>query len=219
MERTQLDRLLAIFALMAIVAVAAIIAGIIVTGAGQDFFQSAGSADALMRKITGNPGTALGLRLNLGFDNLFIVIYAAYFTVLAVRFQSTVDARIITVALSSILLTALLDAIENHHILTMIHSVQQGLPVTTSESQLQMVLSNVKFHSSYLALVLFSLGFLREGGLGRLIAWVLWLYVALELVSRVMPAEYGRPFALGRTLFFVTSFLLSAIHFRRSMSR
>lgn len=219
MERTYLDHVLAVLAMLAIVTVAALIVSLVATGVGQDFFQSARSVDEMVNKVMGAPNNAMGLRLNIGFDNLFIVLYATYFTVLASRFASTLDARILTVALGSILLTALLDAAENHHFTMMIHSMQHGLPVTVAESQIQMIASNVKFHASYLALALFSIGFLREGGLARAVAWLLWLYIAVELVSRVMPVEYGRTLALVRTVFFVASFLISGIYFGRNASR
>lgn len=218
MEQSYLDRIIAVLAILAVMTVVALIVSLVATGVGQDFFQSARHVDEIVQKVMGAPNNAMGLRLNLGLDNFFIVIYAAYFTVLAARFGSTLDARLITVALAAILVTALLDAAENHHFNMMIHSVQHGLPVTVAESQIQMIASNVKFHASYLALVLFSIGFLREGGLARVIAWLLWLYILVELVSRVMPVEHSRPFALVRTAFFIASFLLSAIYFSRSAS-
>lgn len=219
MEKEHLDRTLAMLAILAMLIVMAMIVAIVTTGVGQDFFQSARPIDEFIGKVTANPNNALGLRINLGLDNLFIVVYATYFVVLAVRFRSTMDSQMITVALGAILLTALLDAIENQHITVMIHSVQHGLPITVAESQLQMVVSSVKFHSSYVALFLFALGFLREGAWGRAIAWVFWLYVVLGLIAMVTPIELARPLALGRTVFFVVSFLLSAMFFRRSASR
>lgn len=215
MGKMNLDQMLSKLAALAILIVIALIVGIVMTGAGQDFFQVARSTEEMVNKVISNPAHALGLRINLGFDNFFIVLYASYFVLLAVRFSATVDSRMITVALSAILLTAFLDAVENGHIMMMIHSIQHGLPVSVTESQGQMVLSHVKFHSSYVALFLFAFGFWKEGGLGRAIASVFWLYALLGLVVMVMPTELARPLALGRTLFFIASFLLSAVFFRR----
>ena len=216
MGSAKLDRTLAGLAGLAMLIVVALIVGIVLTGVGQDFFQSARPTEEFVAKVTTNPAHALGLRINLGLDNLFIVIYATYFVVLAERFNAGMNSRIMTVALSAILLTAFLDAIENAHIMMMLHSIQHALPVSVTESQWQMVLSQVKFHSSYVALFLFALCFWKEGVWGRAIAAVFWLYVLLGLTAMVMPIELARPLALGRTLFFITSFLLSALFFWRA---
>ena len=61
------------------------------------------------------------------------------------------------------MLTLLLDSLENHHIMTTVHALQMGLPVSAADGELQMIASQVKFHASYLATFLFALGFLRLG--------------------------------------------------------
>jgi hypothetical protein len=98
----------------------------------------------------------------------------------------------------------------------MLHSAERGIALSTGESQVQMIASAVKFHSSYLATFLFAFGFLRLGGLGRVIAWSLWLYVPLGVVISALPIEIAGPWALGRTCFFVAAFVLSAVLFGRS---
>ena len=216
MDTTRLDRMLAALAGLAALIVAAMVVGIVSTGMSQDFFQSARPIETHIARLTASPLGAAGLRINLGLDNLFIVVYGAFFVFLAVRLRAILDPWAGTVALAAILLTALLDAIENHHILMMLHAAERGLPLSTGESQIQMILSAVKFHSSYLATFLLAFGFLRLGGLGRAIAWALWLYVPLGVVISVLPIEIAGPWALGRTCFFVAAFVLSAVLFWRS---
>ncbi|HEV3489352.1 MAG TPA: hypothetical protein VG224_02030 [Reyranella sp.] len=216
MDTTSFDRMLAALAGLAALIVAAMVVGIVSTGMSQDFFQSARPIEAHIARLTASPLGAAGLRINLGLDNLFIVVYGAFFVFLAVRLRTVLDPWAGTVALAAILLTAFLDAIENHHILMMLHSAERGLPLSTGESQLQMVVSAVKFHSSYLATFLLAFGFLRLGGLGRAIACALWLYVPLGVVISVLPVETAGPWALGRTCFFVAAFVLSAVLFWRS---
>ena len=216
MDTTRLDRMLAALAGLAALIVAAMVVGIVSTGMSQDFFQSARPIETHIARLTASPLGATGLRINLGLDNLFIVVYGAFFVFLAVRLRAILDPWAGTVALAAILLTALLDAIENHHILMMLHAAERGLPLSTGESQIQMILSAVKFHSSYLATFLLAFGFLRLGGLGRAIAWALWLYVPLGVVISVLPIEIAGPWALGRTCFFVAAFVLSAVLFWRS---
>jgi hypothetical protein len=111
------------------------------------------------------------------------------------------------------MLTVVLDAIENHHIMTMVHSVENGLPLSVTDGQLQMIASQVKFHSSYLAVLLFSFGFLQLGRLGRIIAVVLWCYIPCGVLISVTPVESAQALVLGRTIFFVFAFILSAALF------
>ena len=209
-----MDRMLFALALFATVVVAGIIAGIATTGIGQDLFQVARPIETSIAYLMQKPDGAVGLRLNLGLDNLFILIYAAYFLVLAARFRSTMDPLVRAVALGAMLFTALLDAIENHHIAVMLQSIQQHMPLDAAESQFQMVVTSLKFHVSYFGIALFASGFFKEGGIGRAIAVVMWLYVLLGVVALAMPPEAIRPFVLGRTGFFIASFILAALMFR-----
>jgi hypothetical protein len=97
--------------------------------------------------------------------------------------------------------------------MTMVHSVQNGLPLSVTDGQLQMIASQVKFHASYLAVLLFSFGFLQLGRLGRIIAVVLWCYIPCGVLISVTPVESAQALVLGRTIFFVFAFMLSAALF------
>ena len=121
-----------------------------------------------------------------------MVFYGAFFVLLAVRMGGCVDNRLLTVALAAMLLTVFLDSLENHHIIMMVHSIQSGLPVSVVDGQFQMVASQIKFHSSYLAALLFSFGFLQFGKLGRIIAFVLWAYIPCGILISVLPVEFGQ---------------------------
>jgi hypothetical protein len=57
-----------------------------------------------------------------------MIFYAAFFTVLTVRLREMLDPRLLSVALAALMLTVFLDSLENHHIMTMVYSIQQGLP-------------------------------------------------------------------------------------------
>jgi hypothetical protein len=69
------------------------------------------------------------------------------------------------------------------------------------------------FHASYLAVLLFSFGFLQFGRLGRLIALVLRCYIPCGVLISVVPIESAKALVLERTIFFVFAFILSAILF------
>jgi hypothetical protein len=212
METRALDRTLAILAALAALTVAFMVAGIATTRSSQDFFQSARAVEAYSGHLQA-PLAAFGLRLNLGLDNLFMVFYGAFFAVLAARLRGLLDPRILGVALAALMLTVLLDSFENHHIMTMVHSIEQGLPISVAEGQLQMIASAIKFHASYLGVLLFSFGFLQFGKLGRAIAIALWAYIPCGVLISVMPVEQAKALVLGRTIFFVFAFILSAILF------
>ena len=215
----SLDRALAVLASLCAVVVGLMVVGIVFTKSSQDFYQSARSVQAFAEHLSTAPMVAEGLRINLGLDNLFMVLYAAFFVLLAARLRALVGGRIVTVALSAMLMTVFLDALENHHITMMLHSLENGLPISVGDGQFQMVASQIKFHASYFSIVLFGLGFWRLGKLGRLTALSLWCYVPLGVLISVTPVESAKALVLGRTVFFVFAFVLSACLFARSARR
>ncbi|SHK36766.1 hypothetical protein SAMN05444159_3088 [Bradyrhizobium lablabi] len=212
METRSLDRMLAILATFAALTVAGMAVAILATKGSQDFFQTARPVEAYGAYLS-TPLVAFGLRLNLGLDNLFMLFYGAFFIVLSVRLRDTLGPSLAGTALAAVMLTVVLDSIENHHIMTMVHSIQNGLPLSVTDGQLQMIASQVKFHASYLAVLLFSFGFLQLGKLGRIIAIVLWCYIPCGVLISVIPVEQAKALVLGRTIFFVFAFILSAVLF------
>ncbi|HEX7922679.1 MAG TPA: hypothetical protein VF583_17090 [Bradyrhizobium sp.] len=212
MQISRLDRALAILATLAASTVAAMVIGILTTRGTQDFFQTARSVEAYGAYLA-TPLVPFGLRLNLGLDNLFMIFYGAFFTVLAARLRNIMDPYLLGIALAAMMLTVILDCVENHHIMTMVHAIQNGLPLSPADGELQMIASQVKFHASYFAVLLFSFGFLQFGRLGRLIAVVLWCYIPFGVLISVTPVEQAKALVLGRTIFFVFAFILSAVLF------
>jgi hypothetical protein len=211
-----LNRTLAALGFLAAAIVLCMVAGILATGGfSQEFFELSPTPAAVAAQLTDQPAHTFGLRLNLGLDNLFVIAYTGFFVLLAVRFRGLLSPVTIGVALGALLLTALLDAIENHHILLMLHAFQHGEPPSVAELEAQMVVSNLKFHASYLGAFLFAFGFYRLGGLGRVIAWLLWIYVSLGMIVFAVPVEIVVPFALARTAFFVLGFALAGVYFLR----
>jgi hypothetical protein len=211
-----LNRILAALAFLAAAIVLVMVAAILATGFfSQEFFELAPSPAFVADQLR-EPAHTLGLRINLGLDNLFIVVYSAFFVFLAVRLRTLLSPAIVAVALAALLLTAILDAVENHHILLMLHDFQHGAPISADELQWQMLVSNLKFHASYVGAFLFAFGFYRLGGLARVIAALVWFgYVPLGMITFVVPVELITPFALARTVFFVLVFALGGIYFLR----
>jgi len=214
MDDRSEDRVLAILATLCAATVAAMVVAIVWTKSSQDFFQTARSVEAFTAHLAASPLNPLGLRINLGLDNLFLILYAAaFFVVLTARLRDMLDVRILTIALAAILMTTFLDALENHHIIKMEHAIESGLPISAADGQFQMVASQLKFHASYLSVLLYSLGFWQFGRLGRVIAVVLWCYIPCGVLISVIPLDTARLLVLGRTIFFVFAFVMSAILF------
>lgn len=207
MSQPLLDRALATLGLLAALAVTGILAAGLSAGISQEPFQLARLAAENVSKLLMNPQ---GLRLNIGFDNAFIVFYTAFFALMTARLHDVLSLPIRAVALGALLLGALLDAIENHHILTMLFAAEHGLPLTTEESQLQMLASSVKFHAVYVGSFLFAFGFMRLGALGTFIALGIWcVFIPLGLAIYATPPELSRPLVLARGIFFIATFVLS----------
>jgi hypothetical protein len=207
MRNAAIDRILAVLALLAALSVVGILVAGLQAGISQEPFQAARLAEENVTRLLLNPQ---GLRYNVGFDNAFIVLYTAFFAVFAFRVRDLVPREILGIALGALLLGALLDAIENHHILTMLYSAEHGLGISTQESQIQMLASSVKFHAVYVGSFLFAFAFARLGALGTFIALGIWcLFVPLGLLIYVTPVEAVRPLAIARGLFFVATFALS----------
>ncbi len=95
-----LNRTLAALAFLASAIVLVMVAAIIATGFSQEFFELAPSPAFVADQLRDQPAHALGLRINLGLDNLFIVIYSAFFVLLAVRLRTLLSPVTIAVALS-----------------------------------------------------------------------------------------------------------------------
>ena len=207
MNEKNADRVLALLALLSSLSVVGILAAGLQAGISQEPFQAARLAAENVTKLMTNPQ---GLRFNIGFDNAFIVFYTSFFVLFANRMRTLVGPLIAGVALGFSLLGTLLDATENHHILTMLYSAEHGLPISTEESQIQMLASSVKFHVVYIASFLFAFGFVRLGALGTFIALGIWfVFVPLGLIIYVTPLELARPLVIARGIFFVLTFALS----------
>jgi hypothetical protein len=211
MTQTNLNRILSILAFLAALSVGGIIAAGLQAGISQEPFQIARASAENLVKLMTNPQ---GLRFNVGFDNAFIVFYVSFFVLLAHRIKGLVPDELRYVALCASLLGALLDASENQHILTMLFSAEHGLPVSTEETQIQMLASNLKFHIVYVSTFLFAFGLARLGALGTFIALGVWfVFLPLGLAIYVVPPELARPLIIARGLFFLSSFVLMALLF------
>jgi hypothetical protein len=151
------------------------------------------------------------LRLDFAADNVFILAYGSFFVGLAIVLRSSADRTLLNVALASMLGTALLDAVENHHIMSMAQAALLGIPVSEGEISLQAILSLVKFHLSCFGVLLFAIAFPRNTALARRTVGLLLAYAFFGVLILTAPPGWLDLLALVRTVFFVVAFILTAI--------
>jgi hypothetical protein len=120
-------------------------------------------------------------------------------------------------ALVLLMLSGLLDLLENMHFMTMIATAVQGLPVELPEIKLQAWESLVKFHASYLGLFLLGLSMPRETMLEKALCFAFcWIQLPVGLLIYLTPAVIAKPLVMVRFSFFLLGLLgLAAVCRRR----
>jgi len=111
---------------------------------------------------------AAPLRLIFGLDIAFLVLYTAFFAAFADHLRA-LGRPFVWLALGAMVATALLDIVEDHHILALLGLAEADHPIDDGAIAFQQVLSQTKFSISYLALFLFGVAVPADGKL----AWVL----------------------------------------------
>jgi hypothetical protein len=151
------------------------------------------------------------LRADLGLDFIFIVVYAAFFVSLALVLKAWVRdkpfrdnvATIVNFAIGSLLITAVLDAAENAHLLSMLSMAEQGLGIGQGEIAGQMVESQIKFLFSYFGLFVLSFALPQATIIEKLVVFVFrWVQLPVGIAILVLPVESVRPLAIFRAIFF-----------------
>jgi hypothetical protein len=119
------------------------------------------------------------LRLDIGIDLLFIAAYLSFFVLMARQLLvSGADRLLVSIALGLVMMTALLDAIENAHILAMLRAVENGGGLSAGQILAQQVASQVKFQAAYYGMAGLGLLWPMRAGWG----WIKALFI-LQLVA------------------------------------
>lgn len=121
---------------------------------------------------------APALRAILGLDALFLIAYAVVFMLLP-RALGVADEPLVRLGVGAMLTVAALDAVEDHHLAALARLAEHGLPIDSAALALQHVVSQVKFHASYAALVLVAVALPRRDPVERAFAWSLGLPLPL----------------------------------------
>jgi hypothetical protein len=187
----------------------------LVTGASQEahewYVQPADYAAALVA----NAGPTRAL---FAADLVFLVLYTAFFATLAEYLRTVprpMARSILRVAVAAIALTALLDLIENHHILVALDMAEHGQLPSSDSIALQEVISQVKFGASYVGLLLFGLAIPRDRTLGLVLSLFLSIGVlATGVLIVAAPPAWRAQLDAGRWYGFLVGFGLTALWLR-----
>ena len=208
---------------MATACLAAVLLGLsLVNGVSQGQFQIVRSADEMARMLVASRAP---MRLELFIDFLFLLLYGSFFTLLPAALEahapmSHTQAIAARAASAALIITALLDASENAHILTELASASSGIALSSFEIALQAVLSQVKFVVSYFGLFMLSYALDSRVTSERLLALVLrWVQAPLGLAIFVAEPPFLRPLYLTRAVFFVVGMCWIGLVLRRRASR
>jgi hypothetical protein len=203
------ERLVVLFGILAGLLAAAMAVCAFSTGVTQEFFEAIHPAqkyaDTLVQQAT-------ALRIAFSLDNLFLLSYSAFFLWFAIERRGKADPLACNVLVGSLLFAALLDAVENFHILAMLNRAELGQLPSDGEITLQYVLSGVKFTAGYFVAVIFGILYPRDTVLARIVgASTAIVFPILGVLVFTTPPPWSDLCGLGRFLFFVLGFFLSAI--------
>jgi hypothetical protein len=203
------ERLIVVFGILAGVFASAMAVLAFRTGVTQEFFEFIHPPQEYADKLVEQ---ATALRLAFSLDNLFLLAYSGFFLWFAIERSGKADPLALGVLIGSLLLASLLDAVENFHVLAMLNRAEMHRLPSEGEIELQYILSAVKFTAGYFVAVIFGILYPRDTILARIVgASTAIVFPILGVLVFTTPPPWSDLCALGRFLFFVLGFFLSAI--------
>jgi hypothetical protein len=152
---------------------------------------------------------ASALRVLMALDIAFIVLYTAFFAALA-RHLKLLGRPFTTLALGAMIGVALLDFVEDHHIISLLDYAENHVLPTGSALVFQSTLSSTKFSLSYLSLFMFGLAMPRHTRLGLVFALFLSAgTLASGVLGLALPPAQQTAMESGRWIGFLAGFGLA----------
>lgn len=176
------------------------------TGASQEVHEHVMLPEAYAMSLLAHAGALRGL---MALDIAFLVLYTCFFAALAAYLRER-GQPFTQLALGCMIACALLDVIEDHHILAMLRAAELGELPSASHIAFQAVESATKFSASFASLVLFGIAVPRTTKLG----WVLAAFLivgtlASAIVGYAVSPAQDAAFDSGRWLGFLAGFALA----------
>lgn len=159
---------------------------------------------------------ANGLRALMALDVAFIVLYTAFFAALT-GYLRTLGRPFLMLALGSMIGVAVLDFVEDRHIISLLDYAENRVLPTASSLVFQSTLSSTKFSLSYLSLVMFGLAIPRTTRLGLALSLFLTVGTLLfAVIGLALPPAEQASFESGRWIGFLVGFVLAIAWLLRS---
>jgi hypothetical protein len=199
-----LIRLARALALAAIGLLALMILVTFVTGASQEPFELLAPVDSYREAMR---RAAPGLRLVLAADTLFISTYAAFFVVYGKIEGARGVPALVQLGVAALLAAAVLDILEDQHLFALLRASAESGGITADAVRFQHIVSQSKFHVSYVGLFFFGLGLPRGDRFERAFALAIALPVPiLGAAIWIAPAELAMPLNILRWFGFLAGF-------------
>lgn len=110
-----------------------------------------------------------------------------------------------------ILVTAILDIIEDQHLFALADSVQFGEAISLGTLRMQHILSQAKFHFSYIGMVIFAMGLPRRNSIELVFALAVSVPLAIGGVLRwIAPPTFQFSFVFAQWIGFLSGFIGAA---------
>lgn len=194
-------------------ATAAVLIGMVavsfVTGATQEAHEHFAAPDAYARRLLEQ---ASGLRPVMALDVAFLCLYTAFFVLLSIHLRARGRAApLVWLAIAAMIGTAVLDMIEDHHILALLDMAEHQVLPSVDAIAWQSTESATKFTLSFLSLLLFGLAIPRETKLGVVLALFLTVgTLASAILGFAIPPASAATVEAGRWAGFFVGFGLAA---------
>jgi hypothetical protein len=183
------------------------------TGVAQEPFEAVrGLAEYRALMLRGAPT----LRAILSVDALFIAAYTGFFVTYAKLVEAHATRALLRLGLLALLTTAVLDIVEDQHLFALSKTLELGEEVGFGTLRAQHLLSQTKFHVSYVGLFLFGLGLPRRDAWERAFAFAVAVPIpVLGSLLWIAPARYEFPLSVGRWFGFLVGFAGALVLLRR----
>jgi hypothetical protein len=149
------------------------------------------------------------LRAVFALDIAFIILYTGFFAALT-KYLVARGRPFAKLAFGAMAIVALLDIVEDHHIVSMLDAAEQSVLPSAGAIAFQAVESATKFSVSYISLALFGLAIPRDTKLGWTLSLVLIVgSLGNAIVGDSLPLHSQHAFDSGRWIGFLVGFGLA----------
>jgi len=178
----------------------------LITGASQEPHEHYALPEAYAMSLLDH---ARALRVVFALDVAFLALYTGFFAAFA-GYLAERGQPFVRLALGFLIGTAVLDIVEDHHIVTMLDAAEQRSLPPHIEIVIQASLSATKFTLSYVSLFLFGLAVPRDSRLGLVLSWFLTAGVLVSaVIGYALPPAAAAAFDRTRWIGFLVGFALA----------